>query len=114
MNDKKIGAAAAFGKPKINFVNGERGFDKVSVAPDKAINSASIINGKSEGITTSPHTETPLLIPAERSAPNIKISPPLTTEQMAIIARFIIKITHKIYAPAYFYSRFLITFGIKI
>ena len=114
MKDNKIGAAVSLGSPKINFANGERGFDKVSAAPDIAINSASIIKGKSEGITTSPHTEMPLLIPFETLVPNTKSSIPIIITQTAVTTRFIIKITHKIYAPAYFYSRFLITFGIKI
>lgn len=113
INDKKIGAAVALGNPKISRVNGASGFDNVSLAPDRAMNSASIIKGKSDGITTSPHTEMPLRIPAEMSAPKIKKNPPIMIEKIATKIRLSIKITTKIYAPAYFYSHLLITFGIR-
>ena len=111
--DKKIGAAVTFGNPKSRFASGESGFDSVSLAPERAMNSASIIKGKSDGITTSPHTEMPLRIPAEISAPKTNKSAIAAIEKQAIIIRLSIKITTKIYAPAYFYSHLLITFGIR-
>ena len=91
IKDNKIGAAVTFGNPKSHRVKGEIGFDSVSLAPDRATNSASIIKGKSDGITTSPHTEMPLRIPAEISAPKIKKRPPITTVQTPTTIRFIIK-----------------------
>ena len=114
IKDKKIGAAVTFGNPKSRFASGESGFDSVSLAPERAMNSVSIIKGKSDGITTSPHTEMPLRIPAEISAPKTNKSAIAAIEKHAIIIRLSIKITTKIYAPAYFYSRPLITFDIWI